>query len=170
MAVSDRLRLTVVGPEEVAFDIGPEELDVEASRDTDGQYRRPPSLTSIRRLDAGPAARAAGQSRYEVLIDGWRFEVSAEPADRAALRDRARRGGAADRSHDRLAVRAQIPGRVVRVWVSPGDAVEHGQRLLAIEAMKMENEVRAPRSGIVAAVRVVLGATVELRDELVTLD
>jgi len=43
-------------------------------------------------------------------------------------------------------ITAQIPGRVVRLWVAEGDTVEAGQRLLAIEAMKMENEVRAPRT------------------------
>ena len=46
-----------------------------------------------------------------------------------------------------VVIKAQIPGRVVRLWVADGDTVEAGQRLLAIEAMKMENEVRAPRAG-----------------------
>jgi len=170
MAVSERLRLTVAGPGDAAFDIGPEELDAETGTEMASPHQGPPSITFIRRLEPGPEARAAGQALYEVLIDGWRCDVFVEPADRAALRDRARRSGAADRSHARQAIRAQIPGRVVRVWVSPGDAIEHGQRLLAIEAMKMENEVRAPRSGVVGAVHVELGATVELRDELVTLD
>ena len=50
-------------------------------------------------------------------------------------------------------VKAQIPGRVVRLWVEEGDTVEAGQRLLAIEAMKMENEVRAPRAGTVESDR-----------------
>jgi biotin carboxyl carrier protein len=65
-------------------------------------------------------------------------------------------------------VRAQIPGRVVRLWVAEGDTVEAGQRLLAIEAMKMENEVRAPRAGTVESIRVAAGSSVELRDELLT--
>ena len=43
-----------------------------------------------------------------------------------------------------------------------------GQRLLAIEAMKMENEVRAPRAGTVESIRVAAGSSVELRDELLT--
>ena len=49
----------------------------------------------------------------------------------------------------RTTLRAQIPGRVVRVWVEPGQAVERGERLLAIEAMKMENEIRASQAGVV---------------------
>ena len=63
-------------------------------------------------------------------------------------------------------VKAQIPGRVGRLWVAEGDTVEAGQRLLAIEAMKMENEVRAPHAGTVESVRVAAGSSVELGDEL----
>ena len=65
-------------------------------------------------------------------------------------------------------VKAQIPGRVVRLWVAEGDTVEAGQRLLAIEAMKMENEVRAPRAGTVESIRVAADSSVELGDELLT--
>ena len=63
-------------------------------------------------------------------------------------------------------IKAQIPGRVVRLWVAVGDAVEPGQRLLAVEAMKMENEVRAARAGTVESIGATLGGTVELGDEL----
>ena len=75
--------------------------------------------------------------------------------------------GASRRGSD--TVRAQIPGRVVRLWVSDGDTVETGQRLLAIEAMKMENEVRAPHAGTVERVHVSVDGSVELNDELITL-
>ena len=102
--------------------------------------------------------RAAGQARYEVTIDGWVLQVRAEPQARAALRERARRGcrGHAP-AHVREVVRARIPGRVVRLWVEPGQQVEAGERLLAVEAMKMENEVRAPRAGTVASISVQAG-------------
>ena len=63
-------------------------------------------------------------------------------------------------------IKAQIPGRVVRLWVAVGDTVEAGQRLLAIEAMKMENEVRSLRAGTVEWISAVLGSAVELGDEL----
>jgi biotin carboxyl carrier protein len=58
---------------------------------------------------------------------------------------------------------------VARLWVAEGDTVETGQRLLAIDAMKMENEVRAPRSGVVASIAIAVGQTVELGDELLML-
>ena len=51
-----------------------------------------------------------------------------------------------------------------------GEAVEAGQRLLSIEAMKMENEVIAPRAGTIARIGVVAGQTVELGDELVVIE
>ena len=55
-------------------------------------------------------------------------------------------------------------------WPSnPGDAVTAGDRLLAVEAMKMENEVRAPRDGTVERVAVGAGETVELGDVLVVI-
>ena len=58
-------------------------------------------------------------------------------------------------------VQAQMPGSVVRVLVSAGDEVEAGQGLLILEAMKMENEVLAPRSGRVQKLVVKEGDTVE---------
>jgi glutaconyl-CoA/methylmalonyl-CoA decarboxylase subunit gamma len=66
-------------------------------------------------------------------------------------------------------VKSPMPGRVVKVLVSKGDVVEVGQGLLVLEAMKMENEVRARAAGTVAEVHVATGATVEGGAKLVTL-
>lgn len=114
------------------------------------------------------AASGALQA-VEVVIDGWRFELDVEDADRAELRARATRGRDAAAHDGPTEVRAIIPGRVVSVAVNPGDAVTAGGRLLAVEAMKMENEVRAPRDGVVERVAVGPGDTVELRDLLVVI-
>jgi biotin carboxyl carrier protein len=65
---------------------------------------------------------------------------------------------------------AAMPGRVVRVLVSPGDAVRAGQGLVVIEAMKMENELRATRDGRVADVRVREAASVEAGALLVVIE
>jgi biotin carboxyl carrier protein len=114
--------------------------------------------------------RSAGQARYEVTIDGWVLEVRVEPAARAALRERARRDAAATRVHVREIVRARIPGRVVRLWVEPGQAVGAGERLLAVEAMKMENEVRAHHAGTVAKLAVQKGMSVTSGQVICRLD
>lgn len=66
-------------------------------------------------------------------------------------------------------IKSPMPGRVVKVLVAKGDAVEVGQGLVVLEAMKMENEVRARVAGTVADVHVTQGAAVEGNAKLVTL-
>jgi biotin carboxyl carrier protein len=66
-------------------------------------------------------------------------------------------------------VLAIIPGRIVAVTVEPGDAVEAGQQILVVEAMKMQNELRAPREGRVERVGVAVGDTIEVGDLLVVI-
>jgi biotin carboxyl carrier protein len=156
------LRLTIVGEPDLVVEVDPAEID----RAAPGRVSGP----EVRALAASADERAAGQAIFEVTVDGWVFQVRAEPAARAALRERARRGAAASRTHVREHVRARIPGRVVRLWVEPGQTVEAGERLLAVEAMKMENEVRAPRAGVVVSIAVEPGQPVELGMELLTLD
>jgi biotin carboxyl carrier protein len=62
-----------------------------------------------------------------------------------------------------------MPGRIVKVLVKTGDAVAARQGLVVVEAMKMENELRAPRAGTVAEVRVREGAPVEANVVLVVM-
>ena len=105
------------------------------------------------------------------MVDGWRFVLTVDDDGRAALLERATRADDdATRSGGALEIRAIIPGRVASVAVTPGDAVEAGQTLLAVEAMKMQNELRAPRSGTVSRVAASAGATVEVGDVLVVLE
>ena len=122
----------------------------------------------VTNLPADPDDRSAGRRRFEVVVDGWRFEATVEPAEHAALRDRARRVAADHQATSETTLRAQIPGRVARVWVQDGERVDQGQRLLAIEAMKMENEIRAPHAGVIGRIRVEVGARVERNDDLLT--
>jgi acetyl/propionyl-CoA carboxylase alpha subunit len=62
-------------------------------------------------------------------------------------------------------IKAPIPGLVTRVMVEKGQEVEMGDPLLILEAMKMENEIRAPKTGVVQALPVSEGQTV-LRDQV----
>ena len=78
--------------------------------------------------------------------------------------------GEADNSHGPVPVAAPMPGRVVKVLVSAGDAVAAGQGLVVIEAMKMENELRAPRAGTVKSVSVAAGAPVEAGSVVVVIE
>lgn len=114
---------------------------------------------------------AAGRRLVEVVVDGWRFEFHVEDAARAELRARASRDRAdAIGGGGALEIRAIIPGRIAAVVVTPGEAVEAGQALLSVEAMKMQNELRAPRAGVVARIATAAGTTVEVGDLLVVLE
>jgi biotin carboxyl carrier protein len=113
---------------------------------------------------------ADGRSSVEVVIDGWRIIVVVESDRRATLRERARRGGPPVAAAGAVEVRAVIPGRVASVAVAEGDRVQRGQSVVIIEAMKMQNELRAPRDGTVRRVAVAAGATIELGDLLLVLE
>ena len=76
---------------------------------------------------------------------------------------RRRRGGpdGAAGGDGEQAVTAPMPGRVVRVLVAPGDTVAARQGVVVVEAMKMENELRTPKAGVVKDVAVTPGTLVE---------
>jgi biotin carboxyl carrier protein len=113
--------------------------------------------------------RARGTRLREVVVDGWRIDVELEFERRAVLRERARRGAGTVSPGGPVEVRAIIPGRVVAVSVTAGDSVEAGQQVLVVEAMKMRNELRAPREGSVERVGVAVGDTIDVGDLLVVI-
>jgi len=118
----------------------------------------------------GGTERIDGVGIVEVVVDGWRFELEVEDAARAELRERATRDRARVEGSGPLEIRAIIPGRVVSLAVVEGEPVVSGQPLLVLEAMKMQNELRAPRDGTVGRIAAVPGATVELGDVLLVLE
>jgi biotin carboxyl carrier protein len=65
---------------------------------------------------------------------------------------------------------APVPGKIVDVFVKPGDNVEEGAPLVVLEAMKMENELRAPKKGVVTAVLVKKGDTADRGQLLVAIE
>ena len=101
------------------------------------------------------ASQRLARNHWRVSLAQRQFEVRLrDPLEREAS------GSAVghDGPHE---VRAPIPGRVVSVSVSPGEAVKPGQPLLVLEAMKMENQICAEAAGTVERVLVATGATVE---------
>lgn len=129
------------------------------------------SRTAVVMLPLEPSAGPGlGVARREVVVDGWQIEVEIESERRASLRERARRGREETARGGPTEVHAIIPGRVVSVSVAPGDAVVAGQQLLVVEAMKMQNELRAPRDGVVSRVAVGPGRTIEVGDLLLVLE
>jgi biotin carboxyl carrier protein len=103
-------------------------------------------------------------------------EVLAHLAGRTipiAINGRRTRRGSADAAgaaHGEQKVTAPMPGRVVRVLVAKGDAVEARQPVVVVEAMKMENELRSPKTGRVKDVAVATGASVEAGRVLVVIE
>jgi pyruvate carboxylase subunit B len=98
-----------------------------------------------------------------VTIGGQRYRVQVED-------ERDRRAGvqrAAAEEAGEAQVTSPMPGVVVAVLVEAGQAVRAGEGLLILEAMKMENEIRAPRTGVVETVRVTPGQRVSQDDILV---
>jgi biotin carboxyl carrier protein len=92
---------------------------------------------------------------------------TAEVADPRAWRGR-RQGGAEAEGRQQIA--APMPGKVIRVLVQAGDRVESGQGLVVVEAMKMQNEIRSPKSGTVDKVFAVEGQTVNAGEPLIWVD
>lgn len=109
----------------------------------------------------GPVKVLVDAKEYEVEIKGAPSAVRRAPG--ALVKSPAPPGGAG-------AITSQMTGRVIRVDVEPGWEVKEGDLLLIIEAMKMENEVMAPRAGTVKEVAVVAGRRISEGDLLVILD
>jgi acetyl/propionyl-CoA carboxylase alpha subunit len=102
-----------------------------------------------------------GRLRVHVGGDVFQFEFLDELTARA---QQAAGGKGKKKSND---VKAAIPGRVLRILVKPGDEVTAKQPLLVLEAMKMENDVRATRDGTIRSVEVAAGQAVGAGDVLV---
>jgi len=69
-----------------------------------------------------------------------------------------------------MEVRAQMPGKIIKILMQPGATVTAGQGLIVVEAMKMQNEVKAPKSGVLTRVHVAEGATVSAGELLVVVE
>ncbi|MBM3775607.1 MAG: biotin/lipoyl-binding protein [Acidobacteria bacterium] len=148
---------------------------------------REPGLCRFR-IDAGPERTAlvaqAQPQVYSVLLDGRSYEVRLEGSgDRrivivegyrfeVELRDPRRwRPGSTSQAGEGLhTVAAAMPGKVVRLLVAAGDRVEAGQGIVVVEAMKMQNEMKAPRAGRVAALPVAEGSAVAAGEILATIE
>ena len=108
-----------------------------------------------------------GRGKYYLWVDGYRFDAEALDERRRSLRDLS---GANAGPSGPAPIVAPMPGLIVRINVAPGDTVEAGQGVVVMEAMKMENELRATASGTVRSVEVGPGTVVEKGALLVSLD
>ena len=131
---------------------------------------------------AGAPADAPPEELIErtvpVEVNGKRFSVklwlpemtaAAAPAARRAARPKPAAVGGGGGAGDGT-ISAPMQGTIVKVLVNPGDAVEAGQAVLVLEAMKMENHINAEQAGTVTEIRVAAGDTVGTGDVLVVIE
>ena len=127
------------------------------------------------------SASPAGDGAWSILIDGRSYAAKLLGEGEVSINGRVfqvevfdprgprGRRAAGERSGPQV-VTTSMPGRVVRVLVTPGQQVAAGQRLIVVEAMKMQNEMKAPRAGRVVSVEAEAGATVSAGDILVVIE
>jgi biotin carboxyl carrier protein len=162
--------IVVIGERMFEVVLGPEGVTV------DGR----PVSASIERADATPVrglfidhrtyrvvADRDGKGRWNLRLNGSVLE--ADVVDERTKSIREMTGAGATPPGPRPIV-APMPGMVVKVEVIEGDRIEPGQGLVIVEAMKMENELRASGAGIVSRVRVRAGDAVEKDQILVDLE
>ena len=110
--------------------------------------------------------------KYKVTLNGKTYEVEVEEG-KAILLDEyeayAPAPAAAAVTAAGETVEAPMPGAILRVEVTQGQAVKAGDLLVVLEAMKMENEILSPRDGTVAQIVVQKGSTVETGSPLIVL-
>ncbi|MCC6292706.1 MAG: biotin/lipoyl-binding protein [Bryobacterales bacterium] len=99
-----------------------------------------------------------------VLVNGTSFfAVARDPRDWSPADNHATGSGPAQ-------IASAMPGKIVRLLVADGDPVEAGQGILTVEAMKMQNEMQAPRAGTVRLRAITSGGTVAAGEVLATIE
>ena len=118
---------------------------------------------------------------YTITVNGHVYDVTVEengaaapgvaaPAKPAGPKPVPKAEPKASGSEGAVKVNAPMPGKILDVKVTVGQAVSKGDVLLVLEAMKMENEIVAPSDGTVAGINVASGSTVEAGDILASLN
>ena len=109
--------------------------------------------------------RATSKDAFAVSVRGRTYEVTIVDPKRL------RSGQNSDRHHHGVAeILAPMPGKVVRVQTEAGAAVEKGAGVIVVEAMKMQNEMKSPRAGVVVSIKVKPGDTVNAGDVLAVIE
>lgn len=103
-------------------------------------------------------------SGLEVWAAGRRHILAiTDPRDRSGPSSRGSAAGPVE-------IRAQMPGKVIKVLVEHGANVESGQGVIIVEAMKMQNEMKSPKTGVIQKIHTVEGATVAAGEALMVIE
>ncbi len=157
-------------------------IEVEATFDSsDGHNKRMVLIIDGRRIEAEVSEPEPGS--ILLIIDHRVFRCTREPDHTGGLRltvnGRPMSVRARDRKHLRgheshesglMLLTSPMPGKVVSLLLGPGNLVEARQGVVIVEAMKMQNEVQAPRAGRIIEVRVSPGQTVNAGEVLAVVE
>ena len=157
--------------------VGDQMLDVTVEL-RDGRYLvhvdGVPHLVDAHKLEGDFYSIITGNRSYEVSVEAGRDGVRVRHGGSELLVTITDPGRAAREASPGGAgparIEAMMPGKIVRVLVGQGDRVEEGQGLIVVEAMKMENEIAAPKAGAVQSVEISPGQTVERGALLTVID
>lgn len=160
--------------------LGGKKHEIEITRDGERLFAR---------VDSRNYALDASEPEPNVFLlkhEGKVFEVFVSPQKNAnyavragsaeldvAISDPKRLRGSsagADDASGKAEIKTAMPGKVVRILKSAGDAVEKGEGVIVVEAMKMQNEMKSPKDGSVKETRVAEGDTVSAGDVLVVIE
>ena len=103
--------------------------------------------------------------KYDVALRGKSYGVKIIDPKRLRSAE-----NAAGHGHGAAEIVSPMPGKVVRVLVEQGNTVEAGAGIVVVEAMKMQNELKAPKAGIVVSISAAAGATVNAGDVLAVIE
>jgi len=104
---------------------------------------------------------------YTVLLDKEVKQTKTPTLLRSATIPSTDQGAAVKAAAKTGTIKAPLPGTIIDIFVKPGDSVTIGQRILSLEAMKMENNIESDKAGTVAEIKVSKGAVVMEGDTLI---
>ena len=135
-----------------------------------GKPAQPVSSADVVEVEPGVYSVILDGCSYEVGVTGSAVDIGGVQLE-VELEDPRKwnPAGASRRAEGAEAIKAPMPGKVVRVLVAVGDDVAAGQGLVVLEAMKMQNEMKAPRAGKVVSVAVKVHEAVNAGSVLLTL-
>jgi pyruvate carboxylase subunit B len=160
--IADKAYQVEIGPDGVLVDGQPMDADLRPNHDSHLWH-----LVLDGRSHTMTARRSEGRGEWVIEVDGQRHDALALDERMVAIRALA---GTTAQSHGPVKMKAPMPGLVIKVEVEPQATVETGQGVVVVEAMKMENELKAIVAGTVTDVLVKAGQTVDKGETLLVIE
>jgi biotin carboxyl carrier protein len=152
---------------------------IEITSDTNATVNGKPRLIDYQQIKQGSSCSLLVDGKYyeptvyqenggwEVLIQECRFNVQVEDERERRLR---LASGESAITQGRFVLTSPMPGMVIDIPVKEGDEVSRGDVLVVLESMKMQNELIAPRDGVVSQIQAQVNDNVERKEALLTLE